>query len=135
MSKTRPIWTASAAQAADRPRLAEGRVSLGHDLALKRASREPAGRGLSPLVSHIGTRTHAGPRRRSPVARWTRRPRSSKLSSSNRRETESTEVQLKVAGPEKPPHEAMCAHNSYSSGGVDVEKGRRAGCRCVALDY
>eukprot|EP00964_Phaeocystis_antarctica_P052797 scaffold30932_cov86-Phaeocystis_antarctica.AAC.1 len=54
MWETRPIWPASAAQAADWPRLAEARGSLRHDLALKGASGEPAGRGLSPLVFHIG---------------------------------------------------------------------------------
>ena len=55
MWKTRPIWPASAAQAADWPRLAEAQGSLRHDLALKGASGEPAGRGLSRLVFHIGT--------------------------------------------------------------------------------
>eukprot|EP00964_Phaeocystis_antarctica_P105399 scaffold70427_cov57-Phaeocystis_antarctica.AAC.2 len=55
MWKTRPIWPASAAQAADWPRLAEARGSLRHDLALEGASGEPAGRGLSRLVFHIGT--------------------------------------------------------------------------------
>ena len=54
MWKTRPVWPASAAQAADWPRLAEARGSLRHDLALKGASGEPAGRGLSRLVFHIG---------------------------------------------------------------------------------
>ena len=54
MWKTRPLWPASAAQAADWPRLAEARGSLRHDLALKGASGEPAGRGLSPLVFHTG---------------------------------------------------------------------------------
>ena len=54
MWKTRPIWPASAAQAADWPRLAEARGSLRHNLALKGASGEPAGRGLSPLAFHIG---------------------------------------------------------------------------------
>eukprot|EP00964_Phaeocystis_antarctica_P051185 scaffold29854_cov57-Phaeocystis_antarctica.AAC.4 len=52
--KSRPIWPASAAQAADWPRLAGARGSLRHDLALRGASGEPAGRGLSPLVLHIG---------------------------------------------------------------------------------
>ena len=54
MWKTRRIWPASAAQAADWPRLAEARGSLRHDLALIGASGEPAGRGLSPLVFRIG---------------------------------------------------------------------------------
>ena len=54
MWKTRPTWPASAAQAADWPRLADARGSLRHDLALKGASREPAGRGLSRLVFHLG---------------------------------------------------------------------------------
>ena len=54
MWKTRPIWPASAAQAADWPRLAEARGSLRHNLALKGASGEPAGRVLTPLVFHIG---------------------------------------------------------------------------------
>ena len=46
--KSRPVWPASTAQAADRPRLAGARGSLEHDLALK------AGRGLSRLASHAG---------------------------------------------------------------------------------
>ena len=54
MWKTRPIWPASAAQVADWPRLAVARGSLRHDLAQKGASGEPAGRGLSRLVFHIG---------------------------------------------------------------------------------
>eukprot|EP00964_Phaeocystis_antarctica_P105788 scaffold70766_cov60-Phaeocystis_antarctica.AAC.1 len=54
MWKTRPIWPASMAQAADWPRLAEAQGSLRHDLSLKGASGEPAGRGLSRLVFHIG---------------------------------------------------------------------------------
>ena len=53
MWKTRPIWPASAAQAADWPRLAEAQGSLRHDLSLNGASGEPAGRGLSRLVFHI----------------------------------------------------------------------------------
>jgi hypothetical protein len=44
------------AQAADWPRLAEAPGSLRHDLALKEASGEPASRGLSHLVLHIGAR-------------------------------------------------------------------------------
>ena len=43
-----------AAQAADWPRLAEARGSLEHDLARRGASGEPAGRGLSHRVLHIG---------------------------------------------------------------------------------
>ena len=39
------------------PRLAEARASLEHDLALKAASGEPAGRGLSHLA--FGTGRHA----------------------------------------------------------------------------
>ena len=54
MSKTSPVWPAGAAQAADWPRLAEASGSLRHDLALKPASGEPAGRALSHLVFHIG---------------------------------------------------------------------------------
>ena len=60
MSKASPIWPASAAQEADRPRLAEARGSLRHDLALKGASGEPAGRGLSRLVFHMGVRLELG---------------------------------------------------------------------------
>ena len=45
---------ASAAQAADWPRLAEARGSLRHDLALGGAFGEPAGRGLSRLALHTG---------------------------------------------------------------------------------
>jgi len=48
--KPRPVWPASAAPAADWPRLAEAQGSLEHDLAPKEASGEPAGRGLSHLV-------------------------------------------------------------------------------------
>ena len=48
------IAAASAAQAAAWPRLAEARGSLEHDLALKEASGEPDGRGLSRLVFRIG---------------------------------------------------------------------------------
>eukprot|EP00964_Phaeocystis_antarctica_P062673 scaffold37565_cov74-Phaeocystis_antarctica.AAC.2 len=44
MRKPRPIWPASAAQAADWPRLAEAQGSLRHGLSLKGASGEPAGR-------------------------------------------------------------------------------------------
>ena len=54
MWKTRPILPASAAQAADWPRLAEARGSLEHNLALKEAPGAPVGRGLSHLVFHIG---------------------------------------------------------------------------------
>ena len=39
MSKPRPVWPASAAQAVDWPRLAEARGSLRHGLALKEASK------------------------------------------------------------------------------------------------
>ena len=42
MSKARPILPASAAQPADRPRLAEALGNLRHALPLKQASREPA---------------------------------------------------------------------------------------------
>ena len=42
---------ASAALAAGWPRLVEASASLRHDLALKAASGEPAGRVLSPLIS------------------------------------------------------------------------------------
>ena len=44
---------ATAAQAADWPRLVEAPGSLRHDLALKEASGEPAGWGLSQLVFGI----------------------------------------------------------------------------------
>ena len=54
MWKTRPILPASAAQAADWPRLAEARGRLEHNLALKEAPGAPVGRGLSHLVFHIG---------------------------------------------------------------------------------
>ena len=50
----RPVWPASAAQPADWPRLAEAPDSLRHDLALRGACGEPAGRRLSELVFHIG---------------------------------------------------------------------------------
>tara|TARA_B100000787_G_scaffold84362_1_gene62128 strand:+ start:64 stop:396 length:333 start_codon:yes stop_codon:yes gene_type:complete len=60
MWKAWPIWPASAAQAADSPRLAEARGSLEHDLALKEAS----GEGLSYLVSHPGSWVVVGDQRR-----------------------------------------------------------------------
>ena len=47
------VWLASAAQAADWPRLVEAPASLRHDLALRRASGEPASRGPSHLVFGI----------------------------------------------------------------------------------
>ena len=72
MWKTRPIWPASAAQAADWPRLAEAQGSLRHDLALEGASGEPAGRGLSRLVFHIGTALLAVSRSCSAIARRAR---------------------------------------------------------------
>eukprot|EP00964_Phaeocystis_antarctica_P015992 scaffold8850_cov72-Phaeocystis_antarctica.AAC.5 len=53
MSKPRPECPVGAAQPADWPRLAEVPGSLRHDLALKEASGEPAGRGLSQLVFGI----------------------------------------------------------------------------------
>eukprot|EP00964_Phaeocystis_antarctica_P111680 scaffold75997_cov54-Phaeocystis_antarctica.AAC.1 len=52
--KTRPLWPARAAQAADWPRLAGAWRSLRLDPALREAYGDPAGRGLSHLVSHIG---------------------------------------------------------------------------------
>eukprot|EP00964_Phaeocystis_antarctica_P034494 scaffold19634_cov18-Phaeocystis_antarctica.AAC.1 len=52
-SKPRPIWPASTAQAADRPKLARAWGSPRRDLALKAASGEPAGRSPSHLVSDI----------------------------------------------------------------------------------
>ena len=54
MWRARPTWPATAAQAADWPMLAEDRGSLVCGLALKEACGEPAGRGLSLLVFHIG---------------------------------------------------------------------------------
>ena len=50
----RPMADMNAAQAAVWPRRAEARGSLDHDLALREASGEPAGRGLS----HRGFRRH-----------------------------------------------------------------------------
>ena len=55
MSETSPIWPASAARAADWPRLAEVWDSLRHDLALKAASGAPAGRRLCQLVFDRGS--------------------------------------------------------------------------------
>ena len=49
-----PDWPASAAQAADWPRLAEAPGSLRHALALRDASGEPAGRSPSRTVCNIG---------------------------------------------------------------------------------
>ena len=49
-----PIWPARAAHAAEWLRLAEARGSLEHDLALREAFGEPAGRGLSQRVHLIG---------------------------------------------------------------------------------
>ena len=54
MWRTRPAWPASAAQPADWPRPTNAPCTLRHDLALREASGEPAGRGLSGLVSHKG---------------------------------------------------------------------------------
>ena len=53
---TRPVWLrpASAAQPADWPRLAAAPGSLRHDLALRAASEQPAGRRLSHIVVGIG---------------------------------------------------------------------------------
>ena len=45
-----PRWPASAAHAADWPRLGEARGSLRHDLALKAASEEPARQSLCHLA-------------------------------------------------------------------------------------
>ena len=50
MSKARPVWSASVAQATGWPRLAEAWGGLVHGLALKEASGEPAGRSLSHLL-------------------------------------------------------------------------------------
>ena len=58
MSRTRPVWPASAAarlQAAGWPRLAGAWGSPRHDLALRRASGEPAGRGPNHLCFGIGS--------------------------------------------------------------------------------
>ena len=54
MSRRKPVWPAGSDQAADRPRLTEAWGSLGRALALKAASGEPAGRGLSQPASHAG---------------------------------------------------------------------------------
>eukprot|EP00964_Phaeocystis_antarctica_P049086 scaffold28427_cov48-Phaeocystis_antarctica.AAC.1 len=54
MLRPRPVWPASAAQAAGRPRLAGASGSLRRDLALAEASGAPAGRRLSHLVSDLG---------------------------------------------------------------------------------
>ena len=48
--KTRPIWSAIAARVADWPWLAGAWGSLEHDLALREAYEEPAGRSLHHLV-------------------------------------------------------------------------------------
>ena len=53
-SEAWPVWPASAAQVAEWPRLAEAHGSLGHDLAPREASGEPAGRRLCHLVFDIG---------------------------------------------------------------------------------
>ena len=52
--ENKALWPASAAQAADWPRLAEARGSQEHSPALREAPGAPAGRGLSHLVFHIG---------------------------------------------------------------------------------
>ena len=54
MSKRCPMWPPRASQAADWPRLAEAPGSPRHDLALRGASGEPAGRSLSSLVLDTG---------------------------------------------------------------------------------
>ena len=51
MPKARPVWPASAGQAADGPRLAEAWGSLGRALTLIEASGEPAGRACAALLS------------------------------------------------------------------------------------
>ena len=51
--KTRPVWPANWDQAADWLRLAEARGGREHDLALKEASGEPAGRVVSQLIFYI----------------------------------------------------------------------------------
>ena len=53
-------------------RLAEARGRLRHDLALEGASGEPAGRGLSRLVFHIGAYHIREPRRLAGVAAYKR---------------------------------------------------------------
>ena len=60
MSKTRPVWPASATQPADWPRLAEAPGSLKHGLAPKEASGKPAGRRLSPACFRHSMRTRPG---------------------------------------------------------------------------
>ena len=54
MWKARPIWPPSAAAPGNWPRLAAAPGGLRHELALRAASVEPAGRRLSNLVFHIG---------------------------------------------------------------------------------
>ena len=54
LSKARPRWLASAAQAADWPRLAEAWGSPRHGLALRGACGAPAGGRLSQLVFDVG---------------------------------------------------------------------------------
>eukprot|EP00964_Phaeocystis_antarctica_P094880 scaffold61507_cov57-Phaeocystis_antarctica.AAC.3 len=67
MSKPSPIWPASAAQAADWPRLAGAWGSPRHDWTLREAPGAPAGRRLSPLVFDAGA--GAGGCRRAAEAR------------------------------------------------------------------
>ena len=62
MSKTRPVWPASTAQAADWPRLAAAWGSLGCGLTLGEATGAPASRRLSMLAFDTG-RAEAGARR------------------------------------------------------------------------
>eukprot|EP00964_Phaeocystis_antarctica_P160244 scaffold131712_cov60-Phaeocystis_antarctica.AAC.2 len=54
LSTPSPVWPASAAQAAGWPRLAEAWGSRRHGPALREATGEPAGRGLSPLGFDAG---------------------------------------------------------------------------------
>ena len=82
------IWPASAAQPADRPRLAEAWGSLGHGLALREASEEPAEQGWSTssatqvrgspagaALRRGGARLQQGRPRRAALERWRDRAR------------------------------------------------------------
>eukprot|EP00964_Phaeocystis_antarctica_P156964 scaffold126933_cov30-Phaeocystis_antarctica.AAC.1 len=62
MSKTRPVWPASAALPADGPRQAEWPGSLRHALALREASAERACRRLGQADPNLNPHPNPNPK-------------------------------------------------------------------------